>query len=205
LGYICACRGDELIGFVNLAWDGGSHAFVLGTTVHPNFRRRGVGRRLVKLAVEVVRRALAKRPREEWIAESVPDSGIPREWVEAAREAVEANRGSPSANGRFWELSGGLLRCALCGGKMRPQGSLGRRSPEARYFYYRCGTQWDNGSCPHKKLHRAGDTERRVWAFVRGLFGDPERLRADLERMRHPKSSTASRPRSVIASTACSA
>ena len=55
LGYICACRGDELIGFVNLAWDGGSHAFILDTTVHPNFRRRGVGRRLVKLAVEVAR------------------------------------------------------------------------------------------------------------------------------------------------------
>jgi site-specific DNA recombinase len=128
-------------------------------------------------------RKVAKRPREEWIAEPVPDSGIPREWVEAAREAVEANRRSPSANGLFWELSGGLLRCALCGGKMRPQSSLGRRSPEARYFYYRCGTQWDNGSCPHKKLHRAEDTERRVWAFVRGLFGDPERLRADLERM----------------------
>ncbi len=55
MGYICACRGDELIGFVNLAWDGGIHAFVLDTTVHPNFRRRGVGRRLVTLAVEAAR------------------------------------------------------------------------------------------------------------------------------------------------------
>jgi hypothetical protein len=66
---------------------------------------------------------------------------------------------------------------------MRPQSSLGRREPEARYFYYRCGTQWDGGECAHKKSHRAADTERQVWAFVRGLFGDPERLRADLERM----------------------
>ncbi len=55
LGYICAWRADELVGFVNLAWDGGIHAFVLDTTVHPNVRRRGVGRRLVKLAVEVAR------------------------------------------------------------------------------------------------------------------------------------------------------
>jgi ribosomal protein S18 acetylase RimI-like enzyme len=55
LGYICAYRADELIGFVNLAWDGGIHAFILDTTVHPNVRRRGVGRRLVKLAVEVGR------------------------------------------------------------------------------------------------------------------------------------------------------
>jgi GNAT superfamily N-acetyltransferase len=62
LGYICACRGDELIGFVNLAWDGGIHAFVLDTTVHPNVRRRGVGRRLVKLAVE-----LARERGVEWV------------------------------------------------------------------------------------------------------------------------------------------
>ena len=55
LGYICAFWGDELIGFVNLAWDGGIHAFILDTTVHPNFRRRGVGHRLVTLAVEVAR------------------------------------------------------------------------------------------------------------------------------------------------------
>jgi GNAT superfamily N-acetyltransferase len=55
LGYICAWRADELVGFVNLVWDGGVHAFVLDTTVHPNVRRRGVGRRLVKLAVEVAR------------------------------------------------------------------------------------------------------------------------------------------------------
>jgi GNAT superfamily N-acetyltransferase len=55
LGHICARRGDEPIGFVNLAWDGGIYAFVLDTTVHPNVRRRGVGRRLVKLAVEVAR------------------------------------------------------------------------------------------------------------------------------------------------------
>jgi GNAT superfamily N-acetyltransferase len=54
-GYICAWRADELIGFVNLAWDGGIHAFVLDTTVHPQVRRRGVGRRLVKVAVEVAR------------------------------------------------------------------------------------------------------------------------------------------------------
>jgi ribosomal protein S18 acetylase RimI-like enzyme len=55
LGYVCAWRADDLIGFVNLAWDGGVHAFVLDTTVRPNIRRRGVGRRLVKLAVEVAR------------------------------------------------------------------------------------------------------------------------------------------------------
>jgi hypothetical protein len=66
---------------------------------------------------------------------------------------------------------------------MRPQSSLGRCEPEVRHFYYRCGTQCEIGSCLHKKLHRADDTERRVWAFVCDHFGDPERLRADLKRM----------------------
>jgi site-specific DNA recombinase len=31
------------------------------------------------------------RPREEWIAVPVPDPGIPREWVDAAREAIKDN------------------------------------------------------------------------------------------------------------------
>jgi len=128
-------------------------------------------------------RKVTKRPREEWIAIPVPDPGVPREWVDTARGVVEGNRRAPSTNRRFWELSGGVLRCAHCGGKMRPKSSLGRRTPEATYFYYRCGPQWDNGSCPHNKQHRAEDTERRVWALVRRLLSDPERLRADLERM----------------------
>ncbi len=62
LGSVYAYSADELIGFVNLAWDGGSHAFVLDTTVHPYFRRRGVGYRLVTLAVEVARERGA-----EWV------------------------------------------------------------------------------------------------------------------------------------------
>ena len=48
--YVCACMGDTLVGFVNVAWDGGIHAFLLDTTVHPAHGRRGIGRRLVALA-----------------------------------------------------------------------------------------------------------------------------------------------------------
>ncbi|HEX2357413.1 MAG TPA: GNAT family N-acetyltransferase, partial [Micromonosporaceae bacterium] len=33
LGWVCARDGGELVGFVNVAWDGGSHAFVLDTLV----------------------------------------------------------------------------------------------------------------------------------------------------------------------------
>jgi GNAT superfamily N-acetyltransferase len=51
LAYVCAYDGGHLIGFVNLAWDGGIHAFVLDTTVHPDRRRRGIGIQLVREAV----------------------------------------------------------------------------------------------------------------------------------------------------------
>ncbi|MEM7029070.1 MAG: GNAT family N-acetyltransferase [Chloroflexota bacterium] len=52
LDYICGYAQDDLIGFVNLAWDGGIHAFVLDTTVHPNWRRRGIGQALVRTAAK---------------------------------------------------------------------------------------------------------------------------------------------------------
>ena len=53
LAYIGAFADEDLIGFVSLAWDGQSHAFVLNPTVHPRWRLRGVGRALVKRAAEV--------------------------------------------------------------------------------------------------------------------------------------------------------
>jgi GNAT superfamily N-acetyltransferase len=55
LCYVCAYWKGELIGFVNLAWDGGCHAFLLDTTVHPSHRRQGIGQQLVMQAVAVAR------------------------------------------------------------------------------------------------------------------------------------------------------
>jgi GNAT superfamily N-acetyltransferase len=47
LVYVCAYQDRRLIGFVNVAWDGGAHGFILDTTVHPEMRRCGIGRSLV--------------------------------------------------------------------------------------------------------------------------------------------------------------
>jgi GNAT superfamily N-acetyltransferase len=55
LAYVGAYDGDELIGFVKLAWDGSTHAFLLEPTVRPDYRRRGIGRTLVERAVAVAR------------------------------------------------------------------------------------------------------------------------------------------------------
>ncbi len=57
LGWVCARRQDELVGFVNVAWDGGVHAFVLDTLVAGAVRRQGVGRELIAHATDHARRA----------------------------------------------------------------------------------------------------------------------------------------------------
>lgn len=51
-----AHAGDQLVGFVNVAWDGGVHAFLLDTTVHPDFQRQGIGQKLVEQATMEARR-----------------------------------------------------------------------------------------------------------------------------------------------------
>jgi GNAT superfamily N-acetyltransferase len=56
MAYVCAYRGTELVGYVNIAWDGRTHAFILDTTVHPSCRRIGVGQQLVRRALEEAKR-----------------------------------------------------------------------------------------------------------------------------------------------------
>ena len=62
LGYVCVYHEHRLVGFVNLAWDGGAHAFLIDTTVHPGLRRRGIGKRLVREAA-----AIARERRVAWL------------------------------------------------------------------------------------------------------------------------------------------
>ncbi|WP_367129361.1 GNAT family N-acetyltransferase [Saccharothrix sp. HUAS TT1] len=57
LGWVCARRKTDLVGFVNVAWDGAIHAFVLDTLVAVQARRQGVGRELIARAVEGARAA----------------------------------------------------------------------------------------------------------------------------------------------------
>jgi GNAT superfamily N-acetyltransferase len=47
----------ELVGFVNVAWDGGVHAFILDTLVQVRVRRQGVGAAMVALAESEARAA----------------------------------------------------------------------------------------------------------------------------------------------------
>jgi len=62
LTWIAARRGGRLVGFVNVVGDGGAHAFILDTTVHPDERRQGLGVRLVGAAADE-----AKACGAEWL------------------------------------------------------------------------------------------------------------------------------------------
>jgi len=55
LGWVCARDGDDLVGFVNVAWDGAVHAFILDTLVTARARRLGVGTQLVAIAEQNAR------------------------------------------------------------------------------------------------------------------------------------------------------
>jgi ribosomal protein S18 acetylase RimI-like enzyme len=57
LGWGCARRDGVLVGFVNVAWDGDVHAFLLDPIVARSARGQGIGRALVTMAVEHARLA----------------------------------------------------------------------------------------------------------------------------------------------------
>lgn len=57
LGWVCVRDGEDLVGFVNVAWDGATHAFIVDTMVSARFGRHGIGTRLVEVAVAQARAA----------------------------------------------------------------------------------------------------------------------------------------------------
>ena len=52
LTWIGAFSSGRLVGFVHAVWDGGTHAFILDTAVHPDFQRLGIGRDLVRTVTD---------------------------------------------------------------------------------------------------------------------------------------------------------
>jgi site-specific DNA recombinase len=134
----------------------------------------------------VTRTRYADKPREEWIAVPVPDAGVTRELVDRARAALKGNAKCSGAGRRFWELSGGILRCAECGRALVATTTLkGTKNYRRRMFYYQCATRGQVGkhACSFSKSINAEKAETAVWKAVSALLTDPERLRQDLEAM----------------------
>ena len=55
--WVSAYAGDRLLGLVNVAGDGGVHAFLLDPVVDPRRRHRGIGAELVRRAAVAARAA----------------------------------------------------------------------------------------------------------------------------------------------------
>ena len=59
LGWVTARLASEglLVGFVNVVGDGGDHAFLVDTKTRGDYQRRGIGTRVVELAVQEAKAA----------------------------------------------------------------------------------------------------------------------------------------------------
>ncbi len=129
------------------------------------------------------KRKAVLKPQNEWVAVPVPDAGIPRGVVDAARAGIKDNKPCSSAGGRFWELSGGVQVCGGCGKSMTPEKR--RRSPDSNSWrlYYRCSGRRGIAACATRASVRAEEVEAEVWEFVSGYLKDPDRLREGLDQM----------------------
>src|SRR5215211_1248979 len=118
-------------------------------------------------------------PSEEWVAVPVPDAGMPKAWVDAAREALKKNERPSFSSGRLWELSGGIVRCGRCGWAMATT------TVSSRGLYYRCRkrSMYGKDICGMNKYLRADLLGPLVWEGVSEILGEPERLRRGLQKM----------------------
>jgi N-acetylglutamate synthase-like GNAT family acetyltransferase len=58
----CYDNNNNLIGFANVISDGFLHAFILDVTVSPEYRKKGIGSNIVKMAIDE-----CKRKGIEWL------------------------------------------------------------------------------------------------------------------------------------------
>ncbi len=110
-------------------------------------------------------------------------SGLERAVVEAARErvherarkAADTRDSAASRPGRFWLLSGGMARCAVCGNGLAVH-SVHRNGKV--HCYYRCYTRYNAGLdvCSNYRHNPAAPLEEEIWFSVRCLLSRPERL-----------------------------
>ena len=114
------------------------------------------------------------KPKSEWVAVPVPDSGIPREVVEKAKANIKDNTWKSSKrNDRFWELSGGVGKCGECGRNLVPA------ARNKRNFYYHCR----NENCANNKYRRAQDLEEKGKEVLRDLMSKRSTIKARIDRI----------------------
>lgn len=125
------------------------------------------------------------------VAVPVPDSGIPREWVDLARKNVANNvKTMPKGGARLWELGGGIFTCGgtrsngePCGWTMQPHSRRGGTGGGPMNHGYRCARRAHHGkdACDVSHGYRAEQVEAEVWALVSRDLSDPAVMLAGLD------------------------
>ena len=89
LGWVSARRSGALVGFVNVLWDGLTHAWIQDVMVSRTTRHAGVGTQLVAMAQEQAREAGC-----EWLHVDFEEHLAPFTWMRAA--LLDAGRLDPA-------------------------------------------------------------------------------------------------------------
>jgi hypothetical protein len=120
---------------------------------------------------------------KDWVPIPIASCGIDQELIDAARFAVKENGATSRSTARFWELSGGVVYCGVCGRGMLPSERKRRASEKRSYCYYICprGRDTRDEGCDHNRHHLAVSLEEQVWEEVSSFLLDPERMRRGLE------------------------
>ncbi len=146
-----------------------------GISWHNRTASEVVGRKRCPDGSYKIIRRFTERPHEEWIPIPIPSIGLDAETVEKARAAIAGNLRPASSDARFWELSGGLARCAHCGRTMRGQNMTSGRGK--RSFYYVCPIKINESSAAcENRYHRAERLEEYVCRTVGDLLRHPAEL-----------------------------
>src|SRR5215210_8104418 len=126
------------------------------------------------------------RPREQWIAISVPALVDQQTWDRAQAQLARNAALSFRHNARHSYLLRCLLTCEVCGlamyGVTRPATAT---KPERQYYECRgkdCVLSARTAACPSRHV-KAEEIEPVVWNHVTGLLADPDRLLAQFDHL----------------------
>jgi site-specific DNA recombinase len=126
------------------------------------------------------------RPREEWIAISVPALVDQETWDQAQAQLARNAALSFRHNARHSYLLRCLLTCEVCGlamhGVTRPATAT---KPERQYYECRgkdCVLSARTAACPSRHV-KADEIEPVVWTHVASLLADPDRLLAQFDHL----------------------
>src|SRR3954451_23189632 len=126
------------------------------------------------------------RPREQWIAISVPALVDQEMWDRAQAQLARNAALSFRNNARHSYLLRCLLTCEVCGlamyGVTRPATAT---KPERQYYECRgkdCVLSARTAACPSRHV-KAEEIEPVVWNYVASLLADPDRLLAQFDHL----------------------